>query len=114
MATRQLNPGDFRHRVQIQRLATSEDTSNAIQEAWLPLATVWAAVEPMSAREQVEAQSMQSAVSVRIRIRPLAGVDAACRVIFRGQTYNVHGVIPDPVSGLEWWTLPCSVGNSPG
>jgi SPP1 family predicted phage head-tail adaptor len=108
------DPGQLRHKVEIDSLVTTEDSSGEIVQSWVPLASVWAAVVPLSGRELVEAQSMQSSVSVRLVIRYRPDIQASQRVTFRGQPYNIHAVIPDPNSGIEWLTLACVVGNSPG
>ena len=35
------------------------------------------------------------------------------RIVFRGRLFNIEGVLSDPVSGLEYMTLPCSEGLMP-
>lgn len=109
-----MNPGDLRHRVTLQRLATSEDEALELVTEWVDVATVWASVKALSARELIQSQAMQSAVSVRIIIRYRDDVTADMRIIHRGAVYNIHGVIPDPDSGLDYLTLPCSTGNNTG
>ena len=36
------------------------------------------------------------------------------RVVHGGKVYNIHGVLPDMRSGLEYLTLPVSEGVSDG
>lgn len=107
--------GRLRHRVQLQsQVHTQNPTTGEITTSWQTQATVWAAVEPLSAREFIAAQSTQSEVTARITIRYLPGINAAWRVVHRGQVYNIHGVLVDKVSGLEYLTLPVSVGVNDG
>jgi len=107
--------GRLRHRVQLQsQVHTQNPTTGEIITSWQTQATVWAAVEPLSAREFIAAQSTQSEVTARITIRYLAGISASWRVLHRGQTYNIHGVLADKVSGMEYLTLPVSVGVNDG
>lgn len=107
--------GRLRHRVLIQNPVESQDPrSGASITTWIDLATVFAEVVPASVREFVAAQAIDSEVTVRITIRHRAGVTDKSRVIHRRQIYNVHGVLADPVSGLEYMTLPCSEGINDG
>lgn len=109
-----LDAGKLRHRVVIEQRVEDQDSDTGdIEIVWAELATVWAAVEPMSARELLAADSVQSKLSTRIVIRNRA-VDYTMRIIFRGQIYNIEGVSPDKESGLEYLTLMCSQGVNAG
>lgn len=110
-----MQAGRLRHRVTIQnRVETQDPTTGAIAVSWADVATVWAAVEPLSAREFIAAQAAQSQVSARITIRYRAGVTAAMRIVHGATLYNIEGVIPDNRSGREWLTLPVSAGVNDG
>jgi SPP1 family predicted phage head-tail adaptor len=65
-------------------------------------------VEPLSARELIQAQAMQSEVSARITIRWLSGVKATMRIVHGSAIYRIHGVLGDRDSGREYLTLPVS------
>lgn len=108
--------GLLRHRVTLQRkVATSQNpqTGAPVYE-WLDIATVWAEVAPLSAREFVASQAMPSQVTTRMTIRYRDDVDSQCRAIHRGKVFDIHGVLPDVVSGIEYLTLPCSQGANDG
>lgn len=107
--------GRLRHRVTIQRKVGSQNpNTGAITYTWVDVATVWAEVAPLSAREFVASQAMPSEVSTRITIRHRDDVTAQCRALHRGKVFNIHGVLADQVSGLEYLTLPCSEGVNNG
>lgn len=111
-----LDAGRLRHRVTIQARENIQDPitgESAIvwTDAWVNIA---AAIEPLSARELIAAQAQQSEVTTRITIRTLAGLSAEHRLLHNGRIYNIAGVIPDPDSGQEWVTLPCSEGVNDG
>lgn len=89
------------------------DSSGARTLTWQPVAEVWAAVEPLSAKEFIQSAATQSRVVARITIRARA-IDASMRILFRGQAYNIHGVLPDKDSGLEYITMPVEVGVNDG
>ena len=113
-----LSAGRLRHRVRIERPTYAQDpVTGEMVKSWelVPGAeSVPAAIEPLSVREFMAAQQMQSEVSARIVIRRRPGIDATMRLVHRGKIYNIHGVLPDADSGLEYLTLPCSQGVNEG
>ena len=110
-----LQAGKLRHRVTIQRLSegVQDPMTGDIITDWQDLKTVWASVEPLSVREFIQAGASQSEVTTRITMRK-TDVKAADRILHRGQIFNVIGVLPDPKSGLEYITLPCTEGVNDG
>lgn len=123
-----LEAGRLRHEVRIERLDYVRDSSGEtvqdpktgeIAREWVEVATVRAAIEPLSGREFIAAQATQSQVSARIVIRQRDDVDAACRLVHvrlgrPDVIYNVHGILTDPDSGLEYQTMPVSTGVNEG
>jgi SPP1 family predicted phage head-tail adaptor len=110
-----MDAGRLRHRVTIQSVTETRDTSSgAISTSWADVATVWAAVEPLSGREFLAAQAGQSEVVARILIRYMAGVTAKMRVVHGARIYNIHAVLADKESGAEHLTLMVSEGVNNG
>lgn len=109
-----IGAGDLRHRVLIQQQVTTRDDDGVSHTTWADVATVWAAVEPLSAREFIQSGQTQVAVTARITIRYRAGLQASMRILHRGQVYNIAGLLPDKVSGLEYITIPVSAGVNEG
>lgn len=109
-----LDSGKLRHRVSIERSTRIQDpTTGAMTETWSEIAEVWAAVEPLSAREFVQSAAGQSEVTARITIRT-RDIQATDRIIHRGTVYNIRGVLADKDSGLEYITLPVGTGVNEG
>jgi SPP1 family predicted phage head-tail adaptor len=81
--------------------------------AWETVAEVWAEVAPLSSREFIAAQSVQSEVRAKITIRARA-IEPTMRIVHAGKVYNIAGVLPDNVSGQEYITLPVSEGVNAG
>ncbi len=109
-----LDSGKLRHRVSIERITRTQDPdTGAIGETWTEVAKVWAAVEPLSAREFVQSAAGQSEVTARITIRT-RDIQATDRIIHRGMVYNIRGVLADKDSGLEYITLPVAAGVNEG
>ena len=125
-----LEAGRLRHRVRIEKLQPVLDSNGdpwqdpltgATHREWQEVATVWAAVEPVSAREFMRSRAMQAEMSARVVIRPPSEfeIDATMRLVHTrigrpSVIYNIHGALPDLDSGLEYLTLPVSTGVNDG
>ncbi|AWY43856.1 head-tail adaptor protein [Pseudomonas putida] len=112
-----MRAGLLRHRITIQEpgLIQDPDTGEMIP-GWV---TVWekvaASVEPLSARDLIAAQAVQSEASGRVVIRYRAGVLPTMRILHRGDVYEIQGQpLPDPVSGLEYLTILVAKGVNDG
>lgn len=110
-----LKSGDLRHLVTIEERATIQnEETGAISTEWIGFAEVWAKIEPLSAREFMNAQAMQSQITTRITVRYLDGLKPSMRIIHGDRVYDIKGVLGDPVSGREYLTLPCATGVNQG
>lgn len=110
-----MESGKLRHRVELQsQVETQNPTTGEITVSWVTQHTVWASIEPLSVRDFIQSDSKQSEITARIMIRYNADVTAKWRVKHGDQIYNIHGVLPDPDSGLEYLTLPVSAGVNDG
>ena len=121
-----IEAGRLRHRVRIEQLVDLLDSNGQViqnndtgevSRAWVEVATVWAAIEPLSAREFIQSQAIQSQITARIVIRQRDGLDASMRLVHlrTGRAdviYNPHGFLADVESGLEYLTVPVSTGVS--
>lgn len=106
-----LAAGDLRHLVRIEKPQSYQNQQTGERcTRWVLVAQVYAQIVPSSAREFNAARAEQSEVTGRIVIRFRADVDATMRIVHRGVAYQIQGVLPDPVSGLEYLTLPVSKG----
>ena len=123
-----IEAGRLRHRVRIERYAELLDSngnvlqdpvSGEIPREWQEVATVWCEIAPISGREFIMSQAIQSQVTARLTIRHRDDVDASMRAVHvrKGRpdvVYNLKGVLADVESGLEYLTLPCSTGTGNG
>uniref|UniRef100_UPI00376EA4BE phage head closure protein n=1 Tax=Ectopseudomonas hydrolytica TaxID=2493633 RepID=UPI00376EA4BE len=111
-----LKAGRLRHRVDIQARQDVQDPNTGdVTPTWV---TVWpnvpAAIEPLSAREFIAAQAVQSQVVARITMRYRQGLDASMRILHKSTVYDIAGLLPDKDSGLEYFTIPVSAGVNNG
>jgi SPP1 family predicted phage head-tail adaptor len=111
-----VNIGKLRHRIVIEALSVDIDSDGAQSELWIDWfgTPLWAEIQPLSGRELIAAQSIQSKVSARIIMRYREGIIPSMRVVHRGQYYNIEAVIPDQKSGKEYLTLMTSTGVNDG
>lgn len=106
-----LAAGRLRHWIAIQKPTTTQDaTTGEMLTTWADVASTWAEIAPLSVRDFIAAGTEQSQVSARIVIRHRDDVDATMRIVHRGVAYRILGVLADPVSGLEYQTLPVGQG----
>lgn len=110
-----MQAGKLRHRIIIQEPVNSQDSeTGALATAWQDIATIWADVYPLSAREFAAAQAEQGEITTRITIRFRKNISRKNRIMYDGKIFNIEGVLPDPDSGREYLTLPCSEGVNDG
>lgn len=88
-----MNGRSLNRRVTIQSRTISQDAEGVPTETWANLATVWAAVEPISGREYFQAATVQSEVTARIRIRYRSGIVSNMRVLYGSRVFEIVSVI---------------------
>lgn len=65
-----MNPSKLRHRITFQKYSDIQnDYGEIIKKDWLDVITVWASVNPISAKEFFAAEKMNSEVSHKIYMR---------------------------------------------
>lgn len=93
---------ELRHRVDVQQLATEQDSdTGAIEETWMSImstgaeGTMPARIEAATGQEFVASQAVQAQVTTRIKIRYWPGIQPRMRVVHEGLSYNIAAVLPD-------------------
>jgi SPP1 family predicted phage head-tail adaptor len=111
-----MKAGRLRHRIDIQRKEVTLDSDGAQEVVWVNSFSTMISAEimPLSGRELIAADAVQSKVNTRIRIRYRPGIVASMRVVHRGTYYNIEAIIPDPDSGESYLTLNCTSGDDEG
>ena len=107
-----LNAGRLNQRVRIEKpIITQDPDTGALVETIQIIGTVFASIEPLSAREFIAAQSTQSQITAKILMRYRTGLTADMRLVHvaTGMIYNPAGFLPDPYTGRDWITIPCVV-----
>jgi SPP1 family predicted phage head-tail adaptor len=92
-----MTAGSIRRRVTVEAL--KEQTLNAFGESvqttgnWVPVWTVWAGVEAFSAREAVQSDRTQTAVTYRVRIRTIPELTTKHRFRWQGGVLNIQSIL---------------------
>lgn len=111
-----LEAGKLRWRITIQKQAIVQNPQTGEQvTTWEDFKTsIPASIEPLSAREFIQAAAVQSRVTARVVIRYVSGILPSMRILNGSEIYNIEGVLPDKVTGREYLTLPVSAGVNEG
>lgn len=119
-----ISAGKLRHRVRLEELIDVVDSngdvvqdmeSGEVLTAWVEVGSYWAAIEPISGREFIQSDATQAQVTTRITLRVPTRIDASMRFVHLAmveKVYNIHAVLPDKDSNLEYVTCPVSSGVS--
>ena len=92
-----IDPGKMRHRITFQRFSGAlDDFGDPLQADaanWTDVATMWAAIDPISGREFYAAVQSQSEVSHKIRCRYRTGLDTAMRITYGKRRFKIISLI---------------------
>lgn len=106
--------GPLRYRVMLQRPTVTQITGGAPVTNYADWIEVWAAIEPLTPREYLAAQAVNSDITKKIRIRFRPGLTAGIRVYHRHgpgspQPQDLYDVMGPPVEVLtnrtEVWLM---------
>jgi len=106
MAIITTSPSELNKRITIQSPTRTADGMGGWTEAWSTLATVWAAVWPVSAKEILQGGQTSMELTHRIRIRYRDGVLASQRILYGTRYLSIIGII-NPSERREWLDLLC-------
>lgn len=112
-----MQSGKLPHRITIEHQTEGEQdqVTGYVPIIWAEFAKVWGKLEPLSTKDQLQAQAINSTMTARCKIRyssKAIQVNSTMRVMFRGKYWKIDGdPIPDNESGLEWLTLNLAEGE---
>ena len=112
-----MQSGKLPHRITIEHQTEGEQdqVTGYVAIIWAEFAKVWGKLEPLSTKDQLQAQAINSTMTARCRIRyssKAIQIDSTMRLMFRGKYLKIDGdPMPDNQSGLEWLTLNLAEGE---
>ena len=96
-----MRPGAMRHRVTLQTRVSGTDAAGGVRNAWETFATRWASVDFTPVSEVWASAQRSGRVSAVFRLRYLAGVTPAMRLVHDGRVYNILSVVDQEGRGAE-------------
>jgi SPP1 family predicted phage head-tail adaptor len=106
----------LRNRIDIQELNYAIDSNTGARiESWVSILNKLepASITPMSGKEFIAAQSIQSGISTRIVIRKIDGIRPSMRIVHQGVYYNILAILPDSTL-TDYLTFLCDSGFNDG
>ena len=91
-----IRAGELNRLVVIQESTVTKDTSGAPQTTWSEFAQVWGGRVLASGREFWQARQVTADATAVWKIRYLAGVVPAMRLLDGSTVYDIQAVLPDP------------------
>lgn len=88
-----MRSGDLNKRVTLQYKTKAPDGMGGFVDSYVDAATVWAAIWPVSASEQVQAAQQVMTISHRIRIRWRSMLKASWRIKFGTRYFAIVSII---------------------
>jgi len=86
-------PGKLRRRVVLEEPLRVSDGGGGADIAWSPVATLWAAIEPLSGHERPRYERLEARVSHKITLRFRAGLNPEMRLRLNTRIFNIRAVL---------------------
>lgn len=96
-----MNPGELNKRITIQKPDNAQDSFGQLVENWKDVATVWASISPLVGREFFAAETVNSEVTHKVKIRYRQGITPDMRVKFRDRYFSIQSVINFKEQSIE-------------
>jgi len=97
--------GELNKRILLQYTTSVVDAMGGSDDIWNDKATVWAAIWPVSAAEQVRAGQTFGTVTHKIRIRYRSDIRNSWRIKFGERYFTILGPPINPNEKNEWLDL---------
>lgn len=93
MSRYRINPGELRHRITIQKLNNSQNEYGEVSELWEDILNVRAGIYPISGKEFFAAETVNSEISHKVKIRYIEGIMPNMRIKFNNRIFSIESVI---------------------
>lgn len=87
-----IRAGQLRHPVIIEQPADVVDDTGSAESKWIELARRFASILPLSGRELLEAQRVQSSATHTITMRRFSGLKTTMRIRHREQYFDINHI----------------------
>ena len=83
-----MDPGKLNHRITFQ----IQNLDSEIEE-WNDIVTTWASINPISGREYYQAETINSDLTHKVRLRYRKGITPDMRILYKDRIFNIVSVI---------------------
>lgn len=80
MSRYRINPGEFRHRIIIQKMNKIENDYGELLDTWVDFLEVRAAIYPLSGKDFFAAETTNNEITHKINIRYVQGITSTMRI----------------------------------
>ena len=101
-----MNLNKLDKRITIQKTVKASDNVGGFTTTWADIVTVWAAIWPVSAREQVRDKQTVGEISHRVRIRFRRAVRSTYRIQYKRRYFSILGIV-NPDEDNTWLDILC-------
>jgi SPP1 family predicted phage head-tail adaptor len=84
--------GEFRERISLQQEVRLGDGGGGAVLNWEEVAELWAAVEPMNGRENIQGEKVSGTQLYRVRFRCEEYVRTAMRIVWQERALNIRSI----------------------
>ena len=106
-----LSAGKLRHTIELERLKSVPDGAGGGSQKWVSQGTLRAMMKPVSGRERMEFERLESVVTFRCVIRYRDDIRASDRIRYNGRVYNIRH-IHDIEERRKWLELELGQGEA--
>lgn len=93
MSRYRINPGELRHKITIQKLNNSQNEYGEVSELWEDILNVRAGIYPISGKEFFAAETVNSEITHKVKIRYIEGITPNMRIKFNNRIFSIESVI---------------------
>lgn len=90
-----MNPGQFRYKVTLMKLVTTQDEIGNIIEEWQPIRTCWAAIKTVKGQEYFSAAAVQAERTYRFIVRYTPNINETMKINYNGRLFDIQSVLND-------------------
>jgi len=94
--------GRMNKRITLQYKTLVSDGMGSFTASWVDIATVWAAIIPVSTKERMMADQVSGEITHRIRTRYRRNIRASWRIKFGNRYFNINGPPINPNERNQW------------
>jgi len=102
-----INAGSLNKRIELQVSSKVANGTGGFVTTWATLATVWAAIWPLSANDVQEAMKTSAQTTHRVRIRYRDNVKSSMRIKFGNRYFSIIAPPINPNMANEYLDLLC-------